>query len=294
MIENQLIQKASPYKHWQYLDFETGNRLRIVPERGGLITEWRCNGKEILYFDLDRFKSPGKSIRGGIPILFPICGDLPGGILPLSNRNFLINQHGFARDIPWKIQFLENHKVISLNLSASNKTLAVFPFNFFIEIQLKLDFDSLDINIFIHNFGKDRMPCSFGLHPYFRVSSLDNIAIKGLSEICTNHLDMCKSSTEIQMANITEGIDFLTTSKDKHSVELIDLHDLEIIEMQAKNPMDLVVVWTDPPRSMVCLEPWTSPRKSLITGDRTIFIESGERKEIGCKFLSKKIIKPEK
>ena len=70
-----LAQKSHPYKHWEYLDSLTGDRLRLVPERGGLITEWRCNGKEMLYFDLDRFLSTNKSVRGGIPVLFPICGD---------------------------------------------------------------------------------------------------------------------------------------------------------------------------------------------------------------------------
>ena len=68
-----LTKKEYPYEHWEYLNNETGDTLRIVPERGGVITEWKCNGRNILYFDLDRYKDPSKSIRGGIPVLFPIC-----------------------------------------------------------------------------------------------------------------------------------------------------------------------------------------------------------------------------
>ena len=85
-----LSQKDYPYKHWEYKDVNTGNRLRIVPERGGLITEWLCNGKNILYFDLDRFQLSDKSIRGGIPILFPICGDFQGGSCVLNEETVIV------------------------------------------------------------------------------------------------------------------------------------------------------------------------------------------------------------
>ena len=74
MIFN-FTRKNEPYTHWEYINIEDKSRLRIVPERGGLITEWRCKGKEILYFDQERFLDKDKSVRGGIPILFPICGD---------------------------------------------------------------------------------------------------------------------------------------------------------------------------------------------------------------------------
>ena len=72
--------KQVPYAHWEVIHVDTGDRLRIVPERGGLITEWCCKGREILYFDLERFKQTEKSVRGGIPILFPICGDFDQNI----------------------------------------------------------------------------------------------------------------------------------------------------------------------------------------------------------------------
>ena len=48
--------------------------------------------------------------------------------------------------------------------------------------------------------------------------------------------------------------------------------------------MDTTVIWTDPPRPMVCLEPWTSPRNSLVTGDRKLEIESQESIELMTTF----------
>ena len=49
------LKKDFPYSHWQIIEVDTGDYVCIVPERGGLITEWYCNGREILYFDLERY-----------------------------------------------------------------------------------------------------------------------------------------------------------------------------------------------------------------------------------------------
>ncbi|MEL0171832.1 MAG: galactose mutarotase, partial [Synechococcus sp.] len=64
-------------------------------------------GREIIYLDLERFLTPGQSVRGGAPILFPICGNLPGDSLPLPDgRTATLKQHGFARDLPWQLSAL--------------------------------------------------------------------------------------------------------------------------------------------------------------------------------------------
>ena len=106
--------KTSPYIHWEFVHDETFNRLRIVPERGGLITEWSCRGKEIFYFDRERFAKKDKSVRGGMPILFPICGGLLDNVLPLPQGNFFMRQHGFARDVSWKLDCLNDFTGVRL------------------------------------------------------------------------------------------------------------------------------------------------------------------------------------
>ena len=95
-----LTQQSAPYAHWDFVHPSSGDRLRIIPERGGLVSGWSCGGREILYFDQDRYADPSKSIRGGIPVLFPICGNLPGDVLPVDGVDYPLKQHGFARDLP--------------------------------------------------------------------------------------------------------------------------------------------------------------------------------------------------
>ena len=67
-----LIHRDAPYPHWEFQDSDSGDRLRLVPERGGLIAGWRCQGRELLYLDEARFTDPTLSVRGGMPVLFPI------------------------------------------------------------------------------------------------------------------------------------------------------------------------------------------------------------------------------
>ena len=46
-------QQSAPYPHWEFVHPGSGDRLRVVPERGGLVTEWLCNGHEMLRVDKD-------------------------------------------------------------------------------------------------------------------------------------------------------------------------------------------------------------------------------------------------
>ena len=84
-----LTQQSAPYAHWDFVHPSSGDRLRIIPERGGLVSGWVCGGREVLYFDQDRYADPSKSIRGGIPVLFPICGNLPDDVLPVHRQHII-------------------------------------------------------------------------------------------------------------------------------------------------------------------------------------------------------------
>ncbi len=275
--------KRIPYSHWEYLNEENGNRLRIVPERGGLISEWRCNGKEILYLDQKRFSQKAQSVRGGIPVLFPICGDLPGDCLSLLQGDYRMQQHGFARDSQWEIRLLEDQLGIGLSMQDSNLTRASFPYSFLLDMKVRLNNDSLDIKISIKNTSNTIMPFSFGLHPYFNISAFENVTLEGLNPRCLNQVTMLEEDTNELMSNMSDGIDVMVFNS--QSVKIIDtLHD-HCIELNQSAPFDLTVVWTDPPRSMICIEPWTSPRRSLITGERKLVLEPSSEYHLGTSII---------
>jgi len=276
-----LSKKTSPYPHWEYSNTEYESLIRIVPERGGLITEWRSEDKDLLYFDLERFRDEGKSVRGGIPILFPICGDLSEGYL-VGGKKYCLKQHGFARDLPWSIDLLKDKLGISLKLVDTKDSRSCFPFFFTLVMNVYLKKRSLHISVKIYNQGQESMPFSFGLHPYFHVSNLQKIKIDGLPEKCIDQTNMKVTNSSDQIRILDKGVDFL--SYPSSSVKLLDCLSRNVIELIHQEPMETTVVWTDPPRQMVCLEPWTSPRNSLVTGDRKLEIKPEEYIELSTTF----------
>ena len=273
--------KIDPYPHWEYLNQELNSLIRIVPERGGLITEWRSNGKELLYFDKERFLDKDKSVRGGIPILFPICGDLLDGYL-VNGKRYFLKQHGFARDLPWSITLLKDKLGIRLKLSDSSDSLHYFPFFFTLLMDVRLKKKCLQISMKIYNQSQDCMPFSCGLHPYFKISDLQKIKIDGLPEKCIDQTNMKVTNASDQIRILDKGVDFL--SYPSRSVKLFDFLSRNVIELIHEEPMDTTVIWTDPPRQMVCFEPWTSPRNSLVTGDRKLEIKPEEYIELFTTF----------
>ena len=255
----------------------SGDELHIAPDRGGLVTSWICNGRERLYFDTERFKDPRKSVRGGIPILFPICGNLPNDILNLPEGSFKLSQHGFARNMPWRIETLPDQQGIRLLLHSTKQTLDCYPFRFVLTIEYRLQPSALEVSVEVHHLfdSYGSMPFSVGLHPYFKVSSLDNVQIEGLALDCVNQKTSNTSDTGRLISCLSEGIDLLTTSDHDSFVTMVDQGTRDRLRMLSSSPFDFVVIWSDPPRPMVCLEPWTAPRGSLTTGDHCIYLKPG-------------------
>ena len=112
-------------------DSKSNARLEVVPERGGIITRLSLKGKEILYLDEKRFADASMSVRGGIPILFPICGNLPDNTYTHHGQSYTLKQHGFARDLPWEVIAEETEFCASLSLSLESNTTTYkdYPFN---------------------------------------------------------------------------------------------------------------------------------------------------------------------
>ena len=136
---------------------DQNNYIKFCPERGGIITNWISDGKEILYFDEKRFIDKTKSIRGGIPILFPICGNLNTSSSLFGKEYLQLTQHGFARDLKWQYFFNKNEKSLSLILRESNKTKKYYPFDFELRIEVTLKINFLELEI--KSITKQNMLC---------------------------------------------------------------------------------------------------------------------------------------
>jgi len=278
-----LRQETAPYDHAVFTA-ENGDLIRLVPERGGLLTGWQVAGREVVYLDLERFLTPGQSVRGGAPVLFPICGNLPDDSLPLADgRTARLKQHGFARTMPWSLSALADGRGVRLELQDTAETLADFPFPFLLQLDYRLAPAALEVTMTLHNRGDQPLPFSFGLHPYFNVSSLAGTGFDGMPAECFNHHVMAPAPCAEQLQQLEQGIDLLV--RPAGDVALVDEAAGTKLSMELSEPWNLAVFWTDPPRAMVCMEPWTGPRQSLISGDGKLELAPGEQRSLQTRYV---------
>ncbi len=248
---------------------DKNNLINFCPCRGGIITNWVINDYQILYFDQKRFLDKTKSIRGGVPILFPICGNLERKSL-FGDKFLDLMQHGFAREQEWNFGFNQSKNNLCLTLSDNKETRKYYPYFFQIKIEITFSIETLIFNIEIFNKSNTIMPVNFGLHPYFNISDFNNIEFLNYSKCCLNQKNNNLVKTENLLRNSFKGIDLLMYSSGKTS--FIDYGLKRKITLTNPSPFDISVIWSDPPRKMLCLEPWTSPRNSLESGFRKIEI----------------------
>jgi len=253
---------------------DQNNHIKFCPERGGVITNWVSDGKEILYFDEKRFMDKTKSIRGGIPILFPICGNLNTSSSVFGKDYSQLMQHGFARDLQWQYSFNENEKSLCLSLNESKKTKEYYPFDFELRIDITLKINCLEFEITIHNKTDITMPINFGLHPYFNVSDFKNLEFIDNPLNCQNQEKNIISNTLDELKNINLGVDLLMYTSGRSAFR--DKIFKRQVTLNHPYPFEIGVIWSDPPRRMICLEPWTSPRNSFVDGFRNIMIPSND------------------
>jgi len=263
------------------------NYIKFCPGRGGVITNWVSDGKEILYFDEKRFMDKTKSIRGGIPILFPICGNLNTSSSVFGKEYSQLTQHGFARDLQWQHSFNENEKSLCLFLNESKKTKKYYPFDFELRIEVILKINCLEFEITIFNKTDNAMPINFGLHPYFNISDFKNLEFIDNPLNCQNQEKNILSNTLDELNNIHLGVDLLMYTSGRSSFR--DNIFQREVTLNHPYPFDLGVIWSDPPRKMICLEPWTSPRNSFVDGFRNIMIPSNDSKRLNASIQIKSL-----
>jgi len=74
--------------------------ITICPQRGGIITEFVIDGHEQLFLKKETLYDRSKNVRGGIPVLFPISGQLEEGKYQWEEITYEMPNHGLLEFIP--------------------------------------------------------------------------------------------------------------------------------------------------------------------------------------------------
>ena len=140
---------------------------------GGQVLSWSPPaGGERLYLSPLAAHDGLQPIRGGIPVCFPQFADLG----PLM-------QHGFARTAQWTV-LTERHgkdfALVSLGLSDSAATRALWPHAFEAELSVLIEDNRLDLELEVGNRGDSEFSFTAALHTYLAVHEVEQTRLEGL------------------------------------------------------------------------------------------------------------------
>lgn len=100
------------------------------------------------------------------PVLFPICGGLLDGKYIFKGREYPMSKHGFAKDYEFSVKEAADD-LLTLELTSSEATLAIYPFEFTLTAKYTLSDNRLNAVFTVENRGKQILPYMFGWHPAF-------------------------------------------------------------------------------------------------------------------------------
>jgi galactose mutarotase-like enzyme len=272
-----IAQKQQQYETYILTDQDAQSRLEVVPERGGIITSWNLQNQDILYLDAERFSDPSLSVRGGIPILFPICGNLPDNTYTYNGKQYILKQHGFARDLPWEVTDRVTNELVSLTLvlSSNDQTRAVYPFEFQLAFTYQLKGNTLEIQQRYTNHSSEPMPFSTGLHPYFFTSDKSQLEFEipasEYQDQITKEVHPFSGSFDLSR----DEIDVAFGQLNEKSTSATDTGRQVKITLSYSDLYATVVFWTVKGKDYYCLEPWSAPRNALNTGEHLTELAPG-------------------
>lgn len=258
-------------KHKVYSFFnEEGTGFKVVPARGGIVSEFDYKGKEIIQKDYEGILGGDGKIRGGIPFLFPVCDVV---------KNTPFKRHGFSRDLPFSVEntFVgENKAEIKVVQKESKESLALFPYKFTVEITYKLEGNSLKIISKYTNNDKDEFEFFSGYHPYFHVPDKNEFEMKIPTE---KYIDINGNFNGVYDFGKDE-INVVYQELEDNKIDVID-HARNInIEIKYSNEYKNIVVWALKGKDFICIEPWMAYMHILSKDNGASVLKQGESMEM--------------
>lgn len=237
-----------------------GTRATFVPGRGGILSGFWVKDVPLLYMDTDTLHDPDKNIRGGNPVLFPVCGPLEDGKYKTADgREFLMKQHGLARDIPWEVTNVicaGDGAEITLTLNGNTKSRESYPFDFRLVFTYVIKDSFITIKQRYCNDSTEEMPFYAGFHPYFYAPGAKACFVWISSETCRN----LKTGEEVEFdgksdLNALPETNLVFSGLSENRV-WFDRTDGYRVMVNYDKSFKFVVLWTLKDREFLCLEPW--------------------------------------
>jgi len=151
----------------------TNESERLLYQRtGAQVLRAECGGVPLTYASPIQ-EGPGRTVRGGIPVLFPQFGDRGS-----------LRKHGWARDVAWTLVHEEaTHTGCSLEmqLDVGEDNQSDWPHAALLNLSVRVEPRRLQVAMKVHNTGKSEFLWAGGLHPYWATADVLRSELTGLN-----------------------------------------------------------------------------------------------------------------
>ncbi len=144
-----------------------------IYQYGAHPVRWKtATGLEWLFLSNKARYEYGRSIRGGVPVIFPQFSGFGDSI-----------RHGFARCVEWQCERIDSDSSMAhaeFSLTSNDDTMPIWPHRFRVDFSLALGAQELCMTLSISNL--DCTPFTFcaALHTYLAITSLNDAQVHGL------------------------------------------------------------------------------------------------------------------
>ncbi|MCK0470076.1 aldose epimerase [Halalkalibacter sp. APA_J-10(15)] len=253
----------------------------VIPERGGIVTRLQLEGHDLLYLNEDTLYDLDANVRGGIPILFPISGQLENKQYEWEGKTYTLNNHGFARNVPWEV-VTQDEDQLTIRLTSTDETKAGFPFDFELEFTYHLKEGGLVIEQTYTNLSEKPMPMYPGFHPYFRTEE-KGVVVESDATIMLdyNDHDLKPFDGIVDLNGKKEAIALIDAEKPHVVFALPELGTKVRISYGEDFPY--VVLWTEEGKGFVCVEPWMAKNGEFHRKDELVYVKNGDPLKTFCR-----------
>ena len=278
-------------------------RATFVPAAGMIGSSLQHRGEELLVQrgGLDAWRGTGKSF--GLPLLHPWANRLRDWRYAVAGRAVTIDRsrgvvradenelpiHGaLAAAEDWDVVDAGSHGGVAwlsaaLDYGRRDDRLAVFPFPHRLELEIRLEGDTLTIVTTVEATGHGDVPLAFGWHPWLALPGVPRaeweLAQPGRTELALDDRNLPtgeRSDAEAERGPLGDRV------LDDHSAVAEDARFV-----LAGGGREIAVEWAGGYRyaqvfaptalDVVCLEPMMAPVAALSTGDDLAFVPPGDR-----------------
>ena len=208
------------------------------------------------------------------PVLFPNVGKTYKNRVLINGTQYPTSQHGFARDNVFTCIEAANEKA-SFMFRSSEETKEVYPFDFELHINYKLNKKGLTVEWQVKNCGDETMYFTIGGHPAFRFAKPEEtkadyvLKVPGKEKLEYVLIDIscgCANVDEVHTLQLSEETYPLSDELFAKDALVVDNGQIEEAWLCHKDGTPYVGVrsagfpnygiWSVEGAPFVCLEPW--------------------------------------